>query len=392
MDETNSNNVHETMPQWHIDLQEKGYAIIPGVLDPEECAILENGFWNFWKRLSGGRLQRDKPKTWRRMFDFFPLHGMLCQHFSIGHMQEIWNVRSHERVKKVFETIWGTDDLVTSFDGAATCLAPEVTREGWHRKDWLHLDQAPSRNDLECVQAWVTAEDVGPGDATLTVLEGSHELHAKFSKHFGMEHYKSDWLKLKTDQEAWYRAQGCTQIAVECPKGSMVVWDSRTVHAGRGPLEGRSTRHNRFVAYVCMLPSSHLKHGERKLKQRACLEGRLTSHWPAGRVRLFDKNPRTYGHQLLPDIPAYEPPHFTQEQARLAGWLNPEECPLTLENREDQLRAIELALKDMGVNNNPSDPKPKVNGGKPNGKEKPATPGKANAKRKNRRGKKALPQ
>jgi len=341
------------LEKWQIDLQDKGYAVIPEVLDANECLSLENGYWNFWRRLTGGRLVKENPETWKIMFEFFPNHGMLHQHFSIGHMQEIWNVRSHERVKSVFETIWGTDDLVVSFDGASTGFAPEVTNRGWHRKDWLHLDQSPQRNDFECVQAWVTAEDVGPGDGTLTLLEGSHKHHAEFAKQFGLKNdkkYKPDWLKLTPEQDRWYRDRGCTQINVECLKGSMVVWDSRTVHAGRSPVKGRSTPRNRFVAYICMLPTSHLKKFERQKKQRACLEGRLTSHWAAGRVKLFPKNPRTYG-QALPNIPEFEPPHFTLEQARLAGWGNPKSCPLIIENREERLRAIESTLREMDSGN-----------------------------------------
>lgn len=342
------------LEQWQVDLEEKGYAIIPNILDANECTSLEAGYWNFWNRLTRGRLIKENQETWRTIFDYFPMHGMLSQHFSIGHMQEIWNVRSHERVKKVFEAIWGTDDLVVSFDGAATSLAPEVTNRGWHLKDWLHLDQSPHRSDFECVQGWVTAEDVGHGDATLTVLEGSHKLHAKFAREHGLEkdkNYKADWLKLSPEQEQWYRDQGCTQVAIECPKGAMVLWDSRTVHAGRSPVKGRATPRNRFVAYVCMMPSSKLTDLERNKKQRACLEGRLTSHWPATRVKLFPKYPRTYG-KAIPDMPDYEPPHFTNEMARLAGWQNPEACPLIIEDREERKRAVERALRKMDEGKN----------------------------------------
>ncbi|CAJ1942482.1 unnamed protein product [Cylindrotheca closterium] len=340
-----------TLQNWQVDLAEKGYAVIPDVLTPDECLSLENGFWNFWRRLSGGLLKKEDSETWRIIYDFFPLHGMLSQHFSIGHMQEIWNVRSHERVKSVFETIWGTDDLVVSFDGASTGFAPEVTGRGWHRKDWLHIDQSPHRSDFECIQAWVTAEEVGTGDGTLMVLEGSHKLHAEFAKHFGLKKdkaYRSDWLKLTPEQNQWYRDQGCAELAIECPKGSMVLWDSRTVHAGRSPLKGRATPRNRFVAYVCMMPASRMQPIEWNKKQRACLEGRVTNHWAASRVKLFPKSPRTYG-KPLPVIPNYEPPHLTHEQARLAGWPNPEECPLTIEDREERLRGVELALREMDV-------------------------------------------
>mmetsp|Transcript_13442 Transcript_13442/g.32411 ORF Transcript_13442/g.32411 Transcript_13442/m.32411 type:complete len:116 (+) Transcript_13442:142-489(+) len=87
------------LQNWQVDLREKGYAVIPDVLTPDECLSLENGFWNFWRRLSGGLLTKKHPQTWKIIFDFFPRHGMLLQHFSIGHLQEIWNVRSHEKLR-----------------------------------------------------------------------------------------------------------------------------------------------------------------------------------------------------------------------------------------------------------------------------------------------------
>lgn len=38
---------------------------------------------------------------------------------AIGHAAWLWHLRGLPRVVKAFETIWGTDDLLTSFDGAS---------------------------------------------------------------------------------------------------------------------------------------------------------------------------------------------------------------------------------------------------------------------------------
>ena len=340
-----------SLPQqnWQTKLENDGYAIIHGILTEDECKTMSDGFWSYFTRLTNGRLNKDDPTTYKALFDYFPIHGMLYQHYSIGHMQEIWDVRSHPKVVEIFRKIWNTDDLVVSFDGASFSLPPEVTNRGWHRKDWLHLDQSPHRSDLECIQSWVTAEDVGPGDGTLTVLKGSHLLHGQFAKQFGLDQDKKhrlDWLKLEPEHVQWYKDHGCEQTAVECPKGSMVLWDSRTVHAGRSPLKGRSVPRNRIVAYVSMMPASLLRNGERLKKQRACLEGRTTSHWAASRVKLFAKNPRTYGASL-PAIPEYHPPRLTEDQARLAGWMDPSKCPLTLDDAEERRVAIAAALRAM---------------------------------------------
>ena len=336
-------------PSWLLNLRRDGYAVIPSLIDEKGCSELRDGFWRYWERISDGNIRQDTPESWTNIKDYYPNHGMLIQHWSIGHMQEIWNLRASKPVQNVFETIWNTSDLVVSFDGASTGLAPEVTGRGWHRKDWLHLDQSPQRSGFECVQGWVTANPVETGDGTLTLLKGSHLLHGSFAAHFGMKEdpqYRGDWLKLDDAQVDWYKNQGCEQLAVECPAGSMVLWDSRTVHAGRGPVKGRATARNRIVSYISMMPAALLKNGERRKKKIAVLEGRLTSHWAAQRVKLFGKYPRTYG-KPLPPIPKYKIPLLTEDGARLAGWERPEECPLLIEDPQARKEAVVQALQAL---------------------------------------------
>ena len=332
------------------DLEQKGYAIIEGVLNESECNQLENGFWSFWEHLTDGKIRRDKPKSWKSIYKYFPNHCMLVQHSSIGHMQEIWNLRSHPVVLEVFRRIWNTTELTVSFDGASTGFAPEINGKGWHVRDKLHLDQSPHRNGMECVQSWLTALDIGHGDGTLILLEGSHKLHGAFAKHFGLDkdkRYRKDWFKLEQKHIDWYKAQGCKQISIECPKGSMVLWESRTVHAGRHAVMGRPVARNRMVAYISMLPISKLKKHEIVKKQQALIQGRLTSHWAAGRVKLFSKNPGPYSKALKPPKP-YQPPLLTLRAARLAGWhRTPSECPLLIEDDKERRVACLEADKSL---------------------------------------------
>ena len=53
-------------------------------------------------------------------------------------------------------------------------------------------------------------------------------------------------------------------------------------------------------------------------RKRAFKELRMTSHWPCN-VKLFAKNPRTYGG-ALPEITLIEPPTLTQLGKRLVGY------------------------------------------------------------------------
>lgn len=330
-------------------LDRDGYAIVPGVLSGAECITLDAGMWGRFERLAG--VQKDDPKTWKNIYTLCPSHGMLFQFFGVGHMQAIWDVRGHPNVAAAFANIYGTseDELVVSFDGCSFGLQPEVTNRGWHRDDWLHLDQT-STSEFKCVQGWVTALDVEPGDATLTVLKGSHALHHKFVAAFNLKDnkkFRNDWFKLGPEHVAWYKEQGCVQKYIECPKGSLVLWDSRTVHAGRQPLKGRAKPKNRAVCYISMQPQDRLSAKDRDKKVKALLDLRMTTHWAADNVKLFGKRPNTYG-KPLPAIPEFDPPHLTARCARLAGFYKPEECPLTIadpEERKKQVAAAQFAME-----------------------------------------------
>ena len=335
---------------WKDDLDKLGFAVVTGVLNKKECEVLVSGFWAFWNKLSKGDIRRHDKATWKNIHKWYLNRGMLGQHFAIGHMPEIWAARSNPKVIDVFERVWGTRDLTCSIDGAATSLQPEVTGRGWHRDHWLHLDQSPTRSAFECVQGWVTGLDIEEGDGTLTVLAGSHLLHEKFAEHFELNNdkkFRNDWFKLRREHVQWYIAHGCVQRFVECPRGSMVLWDSRTVHAGRAPVRGRKFPKNRMVAYICMLPRHLLRKKGAAKKRDAVLRGRMTSHWPATRVRLFGRLPNTYGRA----IPAHDPmppPFLSPRAASLAGWGDdPSNCPLTITDPVARKIAVDTAVSRL---------------------------------------------
>jgi hypothetical protein len=73
------------------------------------------------------------------------------------------------------------------------------------------------------------------------------------------------------------------------PKGSIVFWDSRTIHMGTLPRLDRVNMDRwRFVVYVCYTPAHLQTNEDVKLKRMAYIENRCTAHWPHG-VRVFQK-------------------------------------------------------------------------------------------------------
>lgn len=321
-----------TAAELHATLAREGVAYVPRVLDAVECAAMEDGMWSFFERLTSGwdlPLRRDQPESWLGYFKLLPSHGMLHQHYRIGHAAFVWALRSNPKLVAIFAQLWGVaaEELLVSFDGVSFGLPPEsVNGRGKYVQGgpgWFHTDQRLNDSSFRCIQSWVTARDVRPGDATLTVLRGSHLHHAEFARRFGYDvSGKADWHKLATQEELdfFIREKGCERVAICCPAGSLVCWSSCTIHSGQEALIIRPEPNIRCIVYLCYLPRARATAKQLEKKRAAFETMRMTSHWP-DKAKLFGKQPRTYGAEM-PAITEVvtEPPQLTELGRRLAGY------------------------------------------------------------------------
>lgn len=114
------------------------------------------------------------------------------------------------------------------------------------------------------------------GDGCFRVLSGSHLLH-EAAPWVGTP---KDWYKLSESDVAWYKGRGCVDRLISAPKGSIVLWDSRAIHANTKPAKGRESARFRYTAFVCMQPRSHVYQKVGRKRKAAFLNDRTTSHWP----------------------------------------------------------------------------------------------------------------
>jgi ectoine hydroxylase-related dioxygenase (phytanoyl-CoA dioxygenase family) len=304
-------------------LDKYGVAIIPNILDSDECESLKSEVWDYFEHITQKwdiPVSRDNDESWRGLFKLFPKHAMLHQHFSCGHSQAVWNVRQNPKVVNVFSHIWKTkpEDLLASFDGLSFAVPPEITNRGWYRgHTWYHSDQSFTRPNFECIQGWVTAYDVNEKDATLAFYEGSNKYHAEFGRINNITD-KTDWYKLTDAEEEFFIERGCVEKKIKCPAGSLVLWDSRTIHCGTEAMRGRENPNFRVVVYTCYQPRSFANEKNIKKKKKAFDELRMSSHWPT-KIKLFPKNPRTYGNPM-PEITPISSPELTDLGKKLAGF------------------------------------------------------------------------
>jgi len=114
-------------------LRRRGWAVIENVLSPVECASLVDEGWRWLESLGTG-LKRDQPETWKASAWPPNIHGIV-QQSEVGHQSFVWRVRKHPDVRRVFESFYGTNALLSSFDGVSI-MRPSQGR-GATGKPWL---------------------------------------------------------------------------------------------------------------------------------------------------------------------------------------------------------------------------------------------------------------
>jgi hypothetical protein len=268
-------------------LAEKGYAIITSILSQEEIETAREMFLDWKKDISDELHAKIDP------------HG-IYKHQEAGHQRHAWYLRTHPGVKKVFEELWETTDLIVSYDGS--CWIPKT----WDKKDkcWTHTDQCANNHGLECYQGFVSLTD--NKERTLIVYEGSHLLHERYFADRNQTGTKN-WEKIDPE----YLAEIADRKRVlEIPAGSVVVWDSRTFHQNQ---YGAPKSEDRIVQYVCYLPRNHKKNTPaiQKKRQKYFEERRTTSHWPCP-VHVNGLQPQTYGNsELMINYSELKPPDLS---------------------------------------------------------------------------------
>lgn len=130
-------------------------------------------------------------------------------------------------------------------------------------------------------------------------MRKSHKLHKSFQENFKITE-SSDWCLLNEEQKKFYsdRLGKDSDICVKAPAGSLVLWDSRTIHQGMEPQKERQKDNIRCVPYVCMTPAKLASQVQIKKRIKYFEERRTCNHVPH-KVKVFAKVPRTYGQHLV---------------------------------------------------------------------------------------------
>jgi len=278
----------EQSQAWLAHLQANGVVRIRGVLSPEEISASKELFWDWLESLGGGA-RRNDPTTWTDE----NIPGLLDKGFFCtrggGQCAAAWSIRGHPRVRRAFEEIWGTTELISSFDtfiGWRPWWGTAHGKESWKpRTEGIHCDQNPhTKIGRHCVQGMVPLRPVRRDIGGLCVAPGSHTETVQSHLRELFPNTKSDdWLplELKYPKDEYNL---CGEL-VEAEAGDLILWDSRALHGGyvgTGP-PGKLNAASEFVRLskaVCMIPRGDVSQEDLARRQAIVEKGLTTTHWP----------------------------------------------------------------------------------------------------------------
>lgn len=279
--QTTLDNLNETLDTY-------GVAVVVDVFTRDECETCKR---RVLEHISS-KFNIQHPDEFARLR---PVAGGILHHYGVQLIEPVLTLKTDARVVDVFKRVWPNhgDELSTSLDGIHIGPPPELTSSRRFfdpLQTSFHTDQASNKKSKCCVQAFVNLEATETGDGCLSVLTGSHKYFNEFFAHFGLDSRGKDWFAInKTTHSAWFLKHGCEWNTILAPAGSIVLWNSRTIHMGTLPRLGRPNPDRwRFLVYVCYTPASRQTKEDAKLKRHAYMNNQCTSHWPYG-VRLMNK-------------------------------------------------------------------------------------------------------
>ena len=295
------------------DLEEQGYCVIPDVLSTSETEILYERVWHEFIELAWPNCKLKDRSNWA---ESFPMHNKVGVFAGpAGQTQVMWDLRQDPRIVDIFAKIWDTHDLIVSMDGISLMCPPEI-REGCI-ESWPHVDQTilrrqdnvahnnnppqdfVSESQLKSkpytIQGQFLFEESIDGDGGFYCIPKSHQRFTEFAHQLetisAMEMPKHEKTKARNkflneffESHKDELGNAYCKKHIVAPRGSLILWDSRTVHWNQHASKSRPYKDNpkvRMVGYVCYVPKSRLTNEGKILRKEAFTKGVTTGHNPA---------------------------------------------------------------------------------------------------------------
>lgn len=213
---------------WRDDFHRNGCAIVKAVVTPERAAYYKQKQIE-WLQSFGLGFDPNDESTWTQ--DHLPVSfkGGMYFAYASTHEKFVWEARTEPKVIEVFSKLWGTDELLSSFDGMNITL-PRQKDLQW--SPWPHCDQSPHRKGMQCVQGLLNYQPNGPEDGGLILMKGSSKLYDEFFRetreqddHEDKPPEEMDFKDLfifKEEDVKWFKDRGCVLEKINLEPGDLV--------------------------------------------------------------------------------------------------------------------------------------------------------------------------
>lgn len=294
----------------------------------------------------------DDRSNWK---ETFPIHNKMGIFAGpAGQTQVMWDLRQDARIIQVFAHIWNTKDLIVSMDGLSF-MCPSEIREGYV-EPWPHVDQAIlrrqdgvahsntpplgfiSESHLKTqpytIQGQFLFQDSFEGDGGFYCIPKSHLRFSEFAPQLqriseitdgiGRKKARTEFLEEFFTNNTDTSGNPYSKKHITAPRGSLILWDSRTVHWNQHANKNRPYSNNpkvRMVGYLCYVPKTRLTNEGMILRREAFEKGVSTGHNPAFPELKYTKDHTHQSFKHYFEDPTYVHPkiHLTPIGESLLG-------------------------------------------------------------------------
>ncbi|KAL4874496.1 hypothetical protein BJY04DRAFT_225907 [Aspergillus karnatakaensis] len=272
-----ASNAKRVYGDWRDQFFKDGYYVFKEAIPKEKATHYYQRKAFQWLESFNNGFKLDDRNTWTNEHLPRQFKNMYIN-YCAGHERFMWDARVEPGVIEPFKQLWGTDQLLVSFDTFNISLPNPRAAP---LPPWPHTDQSPYRKGLSCVQGILNLSQAGPHDGGLLLMVGSSALFEKYFETFSPRERKTqsnhyDLYRFQPDEIEWFKEQGCYEIKIEAEPGDLILWDSRTIHHV-APIESDTIR---TVAYICYAPAALASADELKYKAELFERFEGTTHWP----------------------------------------------------------------------------------------------------------------